>query len=249
MQGPFHHVGVDVLQLPVSARGNKYAIVFMDYLTKWSDVFPAKDQSAYTITKTLVEKVIPRPVVPAQLLSDRRAAFLSKLLAEVYHLMGMKKVNTTAYHPQTDGLVERFNRTLLDMLSKTAKQNGKDWDNCLPFILFAYWSSPQTSTGESPFYLLYGRDLKLPTEVVLCPPPDDYVTEITKRMSQAWSLAGDAIKKAQVQQKQHHECPGLFSYVCRRRACVCVHACCQVWYSLQAGKAIPWALPCGSCGR
>ena len=206
-------MGVDVLQLPVSARGNKYAIVFMDYLTKWPEVFPAKDQSAYTIAKTLVEKVIPRHGVPAQLLSDRGAAFLSKLLAEVYHLMGMKKVNTTAYHPQTDGLVERFNRTLLDMLSKTAKQNGKDWDYCLPFILFAYRSSPQISTGESPFYLLYGRDSKLPIEAVLCPPPsfalqvdaDDYVTEITKRMSQAWSLAGDAIIKAQVQQKQHHD--------------------------------------------
>ena len=213
VEGPFHRVGVDVLQLPVSARGNKYAIVFMDYLTKWPEVFPAKDQSAYTIAKTLVEKVIPRHKVPAKLLSERGAAFLSKLLAEVYHLMGIKKVNTTAYHPQTDGLVERFNRTLLDMLSKTAKQNGKDWDNCLPFILFAYRSSPQTSTGESPFYLLYGRDPKLPTEAVLCPPPssalqvdaDDYVTEITKRMSQAWSLAGDAIKKAQVQQKQHHD--------------------------------------------
>ena len=115
-------MGVDVLQLPVSARGNKYAIVFMDYLTKWPEVFPAKDQSAYTITKTLVEKVIPRHGVPAQLLSDRGAA---ELLAEVYRLMGMKKVNSTAYHPQTNGLVERFNRTLLDMVSKTAKQNGQ----------------------------------------------------------------------------------------------------------------------------
>ena len=213
VEGPFHRVGVDVLQLPASARGNKYAIDFMDYLTKWPEVFPAKDQSAYTIAKILVKKVIPRHGAPAQLLSDCQAAFLSKLLAEVYHLMGMKKVNTTAYHPQTDGLVEQFNRTLLDMLSKTAKQNGTDLDNCLPFIPFAYRSSPQTSTKESPFYLLYGRDPKLPTEAVLCLPPsftlqvdaDDYVTGITKRLSQAWSLAGDAIKKALVQQKQHHD--------------------------------------------
>ena len=112
MEGPFHCVGVDVLQLPASAHGNKYAIVFMDYLTKWPEVFPAKDQSAYTIAKTLVEKVIPRHGDPAQLLSDCGAAFLSKLLAEVYHLMGMKKVNTTAYHPQTDGLVDSIARCL-----------------------------------------------------------------------------------------------------------------------------------------
>ena len=193
VEGPFHRMRVDVLQLPVSANGNKYAIVFMDYLTKWPEVFPARDQSAYTIAKTLVERVIPRHGVPAQLLSDHGAAFLSKLLAEVYKLMDMKKVNTTAYHPQTNGLVEQFNRTLLDMLSKTAKRNGRDWDSCLPFVLFAYRTSPQTSTGESPFYLLYGRDPRLPTEAVLCPPPnsllpveaDDYITELTRRMSEA----------------------------------------------------------------
>ena len=186
-------MGVDVLQLSVSANGYKYAIVFMDYLTTWPEVFPARDQSAYTIAKTLVERVIPRHGVPAHLLSDCGAAFLSKLLAEVYRLMDMKKVNTTAHHPQTDGLVERFNRTLLDMLSKTAKQNGKDWDSCLPFVLLAYRTSPQTSTGESPFYLLYGRDPRLPTEAMLCPPPnsllpveaDDYITELTRRMSEA----------------------------------------------------------------
>ena len=90
----------------------------------------------------LVEKIIPRHGVSAQLLSDRGAVFLSKWLAKVYQLMGMKKLNTSAYHPQTDGLVEQFNRTLLDMLAKSAQQNGNDWDICLPFILFAYRASP-----------------------------------------------------------------------------------------------------------
>ena len=112
VEGPFHRMGVDVLQLPVSANGNKYAIVFMDYLTKWPEVSPARDQSAYTIAKTLVERVIPRHGVPAQLLSDHGAAFLSKLLAKVYKLMDMKKVNTTAYHPQTNGLVVSRGQTL-----------------------------------------------------------------------------------------------------------------------------------------
>ena len=80
--------------------------------------------------------------------------------------MGMKKVNTTAYHPQGDGLVERFNKTLLNMLAKTVKTGGHDWDDRL---LFAYRVSLQASTGESPFFLLYGRDPQLPTEAALCP--------------------------------------------------------------------------------
>ena len=99
VEGPFHRMGVDVLQLPlVSSLGNKYVIVFVDYLTKWPEVFPVKNQSAYTIAKMLAEKIIPRHGVPAQLLSDRGAVFLSKLLAKICQLMGMKKLNTSAYH-------------------------------------------------------------------------------------------------------------------------------------------------------
>jgi len=70
--------------------------------------------------------------VPSQLLSDHGGAFLSNLLQEMGKLLGFHKVNTTAYHPQTDGLVERFNRTLIDMLAKTANQNGRNWDVKLP---------------------------------------------------------------------------------------------------------------------
>ena len=77
---------------------------------------------------------------------------------DIYKLLGIKKANTTAYHPQTDGLVECFHRTLTDMLAKRVEHSGKDWDEHLPYVLFAYGTSIQTSTQESPFYLLYGRD-------------------------------------------------------------------------------------------
>ena len=91
-----------------------------------------------------------------------------KLISEICLLMGIKEVNTTAYHPQTDGLVERFNRTLLDMLAKKVKPGGQDWDLRLPFILFAYRTTVQQSTLESPFFLLYRRDPQLPVEAALC---------------------------------------------------------------------------------
>ena len=149
-------VGVDVISFVKSRRGNSYAAVFVDYLIKWPEVFPVADQTALTIARLLVTKIIPQHGVPSQLLSDRESAFLSSLMFENYRLMGIKKLNTTAYHPQTDGLVERFNRTLSDMLAKTVAIGGKDWDDCLPYVLFAYRASPQESTGESPFFLLYG---------------------------------------------------------------------------------------------
>ena len=163
VSGPFDQVGVDVISFQKSNRGNSYAVVFVDYLTKWPEVFPVRDQTALTIARLLVTKIIPQHGVPSELLSDRGSAFLSTLMFEVYHLMGIKKLNTTAYYPQTDGLVERFNRTLSDMLAKTVAVGGKNWDDCLPYVLFAYRSSPQESTDESPFFLLYGRDPQLPT--------------------------------------------------------------------------------------
>ena len=102
--GPFDRVGVDVLHFPKSAAGNQYAVVFVDYLTKWPEVFATSDQTALTIAKLLVEEVVSRHGVPAELLSDRGKSFLSLLMQEVCSVLGVKKVNTTAYHPQTDGL-------------------------------------------------------------------------------------------------------------------------------------------------
>ena len=210
--GPFDRVGVDVIQFPKSCSGNKYALVFVDYLTKWPEVFAMQDQSALTIARLFVEEIVCRHGVPRELLSDRGAAFLSKLMLEVCRLMGTKKVNTTAYHPQTDGLVERFHRTLTDMLAKTVEKDGSNWDEKLPYVLFAYRTSLQQSTAESPFFLLYGRDAHLPTSEVLEIDPTrypfnikDYKTEFMTSMSEAWELAKSSVRKAQQRQKKFHD--------------------------------------------
>ena len=111
-----------------------------------------------------------------------------------------------------DGLVERFHRTVTDMLAKGVEKNGKDWDKHLPYVLFAYRSGLQQSTGESPFYLLYRRDPRLPTDEVLNVPVDqrnidlrDYKKEMTHRFSTAWQLAQVEISKAQGRQKKFHD--------------------------------------------
>lgn len=209
VSGPFNLVGVDVIKFPKSQKGNQYAVVFMDYLTKWPEVFPTRDQTSLTIARLLVEHVVSRHGVPTGLLSDRGAAFLSNMMHEVYQLLGMRKVNTTAYHPQTDGLVERFNRTLTDMLAKKVKKSGRDWDVQLPYVLFAYRTSMQESTRESPFFLLYGRDPRLPTEVALSPSPedqnmdvDDYKAELVTGLSTAWEAARRNVERAQQKQKK-----------------------------------------------
>ena len=99
-------MGVDVLQLLESSHGNQYAVVFMDYLTEWPEVYPTRDRNAPAIAQLLVEKTVCHHRVPGKILSDRSANFLSGLLTEMYSLLGTHKVGTFAYHPQTDDLVE-----------------------------------------------------------------------------------------------------------------------------------------------
>ena len=123
--GPFHRVGVDVIQFAKSYTGNRYGVVFVDYLIKWPEVFTTSDQTALTIAKLFVEQIVCCHGVRAQLLSDRGTAFLSCLLMEICEFLGVEKLNTIAYHPQTDGLAERFNRTLTDMLARKVEQSGR----------------------------------------------------------------------------------------------------------------------------
>lgn len=94
---------------------------------------------------------------PNEVISDQGTPFVSLILKELCKLCKINKIVTSVYHPQTDGLVERFNKILKQMLKKVMQADGKDWDKFLPYLLFAFREMPQSSTGFSPFELLYGR--------------------------------------------------------------------------------------------
>ena len=127
------------------------------------------------VADLLVRHVITRHGAPHRLLSDQGSQFLSKVMQRVYHLLGINKRQTTAYHPQCDGLVERFNRTLTQMLSMVIDTDNTDWDRMLPLVLFAYNTSRHTATHFTPFELLYGRQAKLPVELSTGAPTADQV--------------------------------------------------------------------------
>ena len=210
--GPFDRVGVDVVKIPRTKRGNGYIVVFMDYLTKWPEAFATKDQTSLTLAKLFTEEVVSRHGVPRELLSDRGPAFLSKIFLSVCDLLGTKKVNTTAFHPQTDGLVEWFNHTLVDMLAKRVAAGTQEWDELLPYSLFAYRAMLQVSTGDSPFHLHYGRDPQLPSELALDPPAqretvplEGYVTFMSQQFTRTWEAAQQSLQTAQKKQKKHHD--------------------------------------------
>ena len=175
-------------------------------------MFPMPDQKSQRIAELLVREVIPLFGVPEALLSDRGTNLLSHLMYDICTLLGITKLNTTAYHPQCDGMVERFNRTLKAMLRKQAATFGSQWDVYLPSALWAYRNVPHDSTNEKPSFLLLGIDCRTPTEAALLPPQElepteisDYREEVILSLSTARRLAAEAIKGAQTRYKRTYD--------------------------------------------
>jgi transposase InsO family protein len=167
---------------------------------------------ATVIAKLIVNEIFCRHGAPKTLLSDRGKNFLSKLIREVCNLLSIKKLNTPAYHPQTDGLVERFNSVISQSLSMYVSANQKDWDEFLPSILFAYRTSPQATTGDFPFYLLYGREPRLPADVNLLPPRTDKLSRSLlsigltfRQLEEAQRLAKTNTERTQQQMKARYD--------------------------------------------
>jgi hypothetical protein len=190
--------------LPKSTAGNLHLLVFVDYLTKWPEVFAVPDTKAATIAKIFVEHIVCRHGAPEALLSDRGAQFLGDVLKEVNSFLRVQKQNTTAYHPQTDGLVERFNGTLQGLLAKVVNEQQDDWDLYIPYVLYAYRTSVHEAMKDSPFYLMYGREANGPTDVTTGAPVDvlgtstrQYRSELITRLQHAWTLVKEAQERMQ----------------------------------------------------
>ena len=133
-------------------------------------------------------------------------------MLDVCKFLGVKKLNTTAYHPQCDGTIERFNRTLKNMLRKHVDRFGTQWDRFLPGVMWSYRNTPHSSTGERPSFLLFGVDCRSPTEAAFLPVPKhvpvdipDYRQELLLSLSSARELAQDSIRRAQKRYKLHYD--------------------------------------------
>ena len=209
VQRPFQILGIDVMDIPVTKLGNRHVVVIQDIFTKWP---PVPDQKASRIARLIAEEVVPFFGVPESLLSDRGANLLSHLVLDLCGMLGIEKLNTTAYHPQCDGAVERFNRTLKTILRKHAARFGTQWDEYLSGVLWAYRNTPHSSTGEKPSFLLFGMDCRSPTEMVYMPTSgvyptqlDDYREKLMITLSSARELAAGNIQRAQRRYKEQYD--------------------------------------------
>lgn len=163
---PFTRIAMDIMgPLERSRTGNRYILVVTDYATRYPEAFPLRNIKTRQIVNALIQ-FYSRVGIPREIITDQGTNFTSKQIKQVYSMLDIHPIKTTPYHPQTDGMVERFNQTLKAMLRKFVSETGSDWDYWLPYLLFAYREVPQSSTGYSPFELLYGRQVRGPLDVL-----------------------------------------------------------------------------------
>lgn len=154
---PFERVAIDITgPFPTTERGHKYILVVSDYFTRWVEAFPLKTQESKEVANSLVHNFFSRYGIPSALHSDQGRTFESNVFQEMCSILGIRKTRTSPYHPQSDGLVERFNRTLMNSLSAYVNDTQTDWDIKLPLVMMSYRSNVHESTGYSPHYLLFG---------------------------------------------------------------------------------------------
>lgn len=210
--GPMDLVCIDFLSLEPDTRGMNSVLVVTDHFTRYAQAFPTKNQKALTVAKVLVEKFFMHYGLPARIHSDQGRDFESQLIREMLNILGIRKTRTTPYHPQGDPQPERFNRTLLSMLGTLSQGKRRQWSQHVGYLVHAYNSTKCDSTGYSPYYLMFGREARLPVDLCFgeatCQDGathSQYVAKLTEELQNAYQLATEAANKTHQRNKKSHD--------------------------------------------
>ena len=155
-------VFADIAELPTSSNGFRYILVVVDHFTKYINLYAMKDQTAATISRFLFEDYIRQHGAPDTLHTDQGRQFESSLIQQLCREFGIKKTRSSPYHPQGAGIVERVNRVVKAQLARYISDMGGDWDQHLKLVELAYNTTVHSSTGFTPYFMLHGRDARLP---------------------------------------------------------------------------------------
>ena len=207
---PWEVVSIDFMtDLPTTERGNKHLLVVCDHFTRWVEVFPLPNMLAVTVAETLASHVFSRFGCPKRLHSDRAANFRSQVMSELCRIMGVQKSSTTSFHPQGNSRCERVNRTILGMLAKYLSGSHNEWDRHLPLLMLGYRAQIHRSLGYSPFFMMFGREPRLPIDAEIDAPCSvnaksaaDYIDELCAGLRSAYR---EAIKVSDVRHRQNKQ--------------------------------------------
>ncbi len=208
----FDRMGTDIAgPIPETLDGNRYIIAFIDYLTKYAVTVAIPDGTATTIARAFVTSVFSVFGPPTVLLSDKGANFLSPIVTEVCKLLWSQRATTSGYHPATNGLCERFWSSLKTMLRMYVNEDQDNWDEMLPLVTYSYNMGMRSSTGYTPYELVFGHQPHLPIDLLLIPRQDEMsespelVQKLAAHLKKIQNVAKSVNKMAQTKMKIRYD--------------------------------------------
>lgn len=201
---PLELVSIDIVGPLPATNVNKYTVILslIDHFTGYIEFYPLVDQKATTVAKVLIKEFVSWFGIMRRLLTDGGSNFTSDVIKELCKLLGVKKVSTTPYQPQTNVLLERRHKVLAEYLRHYANSDQTDWDEWLPLARACLNILPKTSSNYSPFELMFGRSFEM-ARTLMQPPTlhyteEDYIQELKTRMRTTWQLARNNILKKKI---------------------------------------------------
>lgn len=212
---PFEHVIINCVgPLPMSKTGNQFLLTMMCVATRFPEAIPMRNVTAPTVVKALT-KFFTTFGFPRVVQTDQGKNFMSRLFKQVMQTLSISHRVSSAYHPESQGALERFHQTLKSMLRKYCLESGKEWDEGVPLVLFAVREATQESLKFSPAELVFGHSVRGPLNIlkkqmmqITTTPRSsvlDYVSKFRERLHEALSFAHKSLTVAQGSMKRRHD--------------------------------------------
>ena len=214
---PFQRVAMDLIGPiePASELKNRYILTAVDFATRYPEAVALKSIDTEHVAEALMN-IYSRVGVPKEILSDQGSQFMSDLMKAVSRLLSVEHFTSSPHHLQCNGMVEKFNGTLKQMLKRMCAERPRDWDRYIKAVLFAYREVPQESLRFSPFKLIYGRAVRGPMAILRelwskeVPEKEvkttyQYVVDLRNKMEETCALARDALVESQKAAKKHFD--------------------------------------------
>ena len=212
---PFELVGIDYLHLDRAVGGYEYLLVVVDHFTHFAQVYPTKNKSGRAAADKIFNNFVLKFGFPKFLHHDQGKEFENKLFQRLQEMAGVEASRTTPYHPQGNGKVERFNRTIVNMLKTLEEKEKRRWADHVDKLVFAYNCTRNDTTTFSPFYLMFGRSPRLPVDFLFDVHNEDDAgktrshsefSETWKHaMSEAYAVVKEQVKKNALRGKKHYD--------------------------------------------
>jgi hypothetical protein len=203
---------------PVTQKANRYLVTYIDHFTRYPEAIPIPNQEAETVARALVTQVFTRHSCPQVLSSDRGTNFMSALFQEMCKLLQVKRISSTAFNPKMQGKVERFHAGLNQATSHYVNKYGNDWDDYVDYALKVHRATPHSVTKYSPYYLFYGRDMRLPNMADLSARMEaseekheaqdrvtGHIQTLAGKLSEAYEVVRKLNKIGREKQKAHYD--------------------------------------------